>query len=128
MKTIFAALMMLVASNTYAQNTGGDFYVIPVIKNVEVCNGSPVGSKSFRLDSSASLRIGSVFSTTEGYLVQITGLKLDYWSSVPSYQHASYNQGEYFRRAPSTLPQPDKGVKAPYYYISYGDIAYAKYL
>lgn len=126
-KILTTLIMVLLASNVYAHDDGS-FYVIPTGKVIikEMCNGTPVGSNAFVLDtvSRVSMHSGDVYSTVTGYLVEITGLSNpnSQWNSV------YYAPGESFRVAPSTLPQPDLGVKGPYYYLNNGGIAYARYL
>ena len=137
MKALFAALMMLVASNTYAaQDTGGDFYVIPVvkevIKKVEVCRGEPLGKRSFSLEEGGFyLGVDDVYVTSTGYLVQITGINNgnNGTGNRPYiFTKTYYLDGGSFRVSPSSLPTPDYGVKGPYFYIEGGALAYAKYL
>ena len=127
---------MLVASNTYAaQNTGGDFYVIPVPVKVtvvkEVCTGISVGAKAFVLsDNSVNGYVGvdEIFSTTSGRLVQITGITGCSDTTCRFQGRARYDRGASFRVAPTALPAPNSGSKGVFYYLADGGIAYAKYL
>lgn len=132
MKNILIVLVMLLASHAYGQDTG-NFYVIPVIKNVEVCNGEPIGQNSFVLDveGGPSLRVKDVYSTDKGFLIQITGVDGTY-VGASRYSYNWYSSGGNFRKAPSSLPAPNYGSKGPYYYLSSGGsgggLVFAKYL
>lgn len=129
MKKLIIVLIVLLVSNAYAHaHDDGSFYVIPTGKVItkEVCNGTPVGSNAFALSEDRPLMyVGDVFTTTKGYLIQITGIHNGDWSGYR--YRVRYDEGS-FRIAPATLPQPDEGAKGPYYYLNNGGIAYARYL
>lgn len=138
MKKIFIALMVLIASNAYAQDAGGDFYVIPVPVEVEVikevCSGIGVGARAFELSVTNNVtrfRVGSVFPTTSGKLVQITGISPCGLYDCTVLGYSFYRKGDSFRVTPSSMPPPPSsgtGVKGTFYNLYEGGTTFAKYL
>ena len=112
------------------QATKADFIVMPIptVEIKEVCTGISVGAKIFELDISRTyetLRLGDIYSTKSGKLVQITGVRTQYdWMDYLSYYYAD----DSFLVAPETLPAVTHGVKGPFYYLDSGSIVFAKYL
>lgn len=126
--------LIAICVNGYAHDTDG-FFVIPVpsgkIVEREVCNGTPVGNVLFTITENRTsfITTGDVFSTTNGTLVEITGIAND--TFVGGIQDKNdYDIYTYiFRSTPNSLPSPqNNGVKGPYYFLNRGKIAYARFL
>jgi hypothetical protein len=127
-KHFLVSFIVLACMVSYSYAAG--FYVIPVVSEKEVikeiCHGNtPVGAQAFVLNIGSSdhshLKIGDIYPTETGYLVEIIGLHNESYS-------VWYNKGDIFFVAPSNLPQPDYGTKGPFYYMNSGKLVYAHFL
>jgi hypothetical protein len=118
--------LMAISHTGFAQDSDG-FYVIPIpvptdqVIEVEVCNGTPIGDVVFTVLAESNMSTGTFWLTNTGYLVEIIGGEIiPFLGSGPTS----------FRTSFSSLPQPEGGVKGPFYAVggSNGGIAYARIL
>lgn len=118
--TISLILLMSITSHSYA-----DFYVIPVPKEVEVCNvGTAPGVEAFKIYL-AWAHVGDVYETNNGQVVIVTGINVGYDDYFGAPGLSSWRS---FELALDNLPEPTHGVKGAYYALSNGDIMWVDFL